>query len=190
MQYAKIAPIMSRLWGPLAAVSTVWEGKANAQIALAIGGASIVPEQSRVVVQLYKHNYTNELARRSRVFCLNFLRKDQLQLMHHLGFTSGRDRDKLAAAPYRVGVTGSPVLLDCYGYLDCRVVNAMDGGDMTCFLAEVVDGDTFRPEAEQLWWDYVKKVMPAEWWEQWRKKMDVDVAWSRAHMSGIQGSPW
>ncbi len=50
MDYASIAPMMSQLWSPLAAVSTTWGGKTNAQIALTIGGASIVPDRPRVVV--------------------------------------------------------------------------------------------------------------------------------------------
>ena len=52
MEYADIAPIMGRLWSPLAAVTSHWQGRDNVQIAVAIAAASIVPERPRVVVQL------------------------------------------------------------------------------------------------------------------------------------------
>ncbi len=136
VDYAKIAPMMGQLWAPIAAVTSSWNGKDNGQIAVAIGGASIVADRPRVAVQLYKTNFTHEMVMGSGAFALCFMRQDQLDLVHRLGYVSGRDRDKLADVPYRRRATGSPVLDHCFGYLDCRVVNAMDGGDMTVFLAD------------------------------------------------------
>ena len=52
VEYARIAPMMAWLWSPIAAATSLWRGRANAQIAVAIGGASIVPGQPRVVVQI------------------------------------------------------------------------------------------------------------------------------------------
>ena len=188
MDYARIAPIMSQLWAPIAAVGTAWQGRANAQIALAIGGASIVHDRPRVAVQLYKTNYTHELVIQSQVFALSFLRKDQLEMLKELGFVSGRDRDKLAAVPHRTGVTGSPILSDCFGHLDCRVVNAMDGGDMTCFLAEVVDGDTHG--GEPMTWAYARTAMPEEWQADYGRKIEREIEVSRSRMDAIDLSPW
>lgn len=188
MDYARIAPVMSQLWAPLAAVSTAWRGRGNAQIALAIAGASIVPSRPRVAVQLYKTNLTHELVLQSGVFALNFLRTDQLDLVRDLGFVSGRDRDKLASVPHRAGDTGSPVFESCFGYLDCRVVNAMDGGDMTCFLAEVVDGDTHGGEA--LTWAHARASLPAEWLREWERKVRGEVQVSLGRMDAIDRTPW
>ena len=61
MEYSRIAPIMGRLWSPLAAVTSHWRGKSNVQIAVAVGAASIVPHMPRVVVQIYKGNYSHGL---------------------------------------------------------------------------------------------------------------------------------
>ena len=134
MDYSSIPLVMSELWAPLAAVSTSWRGETNAQIALAIAAASIVPDRPRVVVQLYKTKYTHELVLKSKVFALNFLREEQLRLLRDLGFVSGRDRDKLANIDWRAGATTSPVLSDCFGYLDCKVINAMDGETWPVFF--------------------------------------------------------
>jgi len=142
MEYSRIAPIMGRLWSPIAAVTSHWQGKSNAQIAVAIAAASIVPDMPRVLLQIYKTNYSHDLIYNSGSFALNFLRQDQLELINDFGLVSGRDRDKLLGAAHAPRATGSPVLDDCWGFLDCRVVNAMDGGDMTCFLGDVLDGET------------------------------------------------
>ena len=183
MDYASIAPMMSQLWAPIAAVSTVWQGKANAQIALAIGGASIVPDRPRVIAQLYKTNYTHELVLQSKVFALNFLHRDQLQLLTDLGLSSGRDRDKLAGIEYRTGVTGSPIFDDSFGCLDCKVINAMDGGDMTCFLADVVDGESHGGEA--MTWPYARTAVPKEWLEEYGRKIQKEIQASLGRMDSI-----
>ena len=133
MEYSRIAPMMGRLWSPIAAVTSRWQSKSNAQICVAIGAASIVPSMPRVIVQIYKRNYSHEMVYRSGAFALNYLRIDQLQYIKDFGLVSGRDVDKLGNVPHTLKSSGSPILEDCWGYLDCRVVNAMDGGDMTCF---------------------------------------------------------
>lgn len=189
IDYSNIAPIMGELWSPIAAVTSSWRGRANAQIAVAIGGASIVPDRPRVAVQIYKRNFSHDMVYRGGAFGLNFLRKDQLQLIHDFGLRSGRDFDKLEAYDFETGPSGSPLLADCWGYLDCRVVNAMDGGDMTCFLAEVVDGKTIS-QGEPLSWRYAKQSMPDEWAREWGRKIEGEIAWSTERMTRIDRDPW
>ena len=189
MEYASIAPVMGRLWSPLAAVTSLWQGKANAQIAVAIGAASIVPHMPRVIVQISKRNYSHELIHRSGAFGVNFLRADQIQYIKDFGLVSGREVDKLANVPYELKASGSPILDDCWGYLDCRVVNAMDGGDMTCFLGEVLAGDTLS-DSEPFWWREARKAMPAQWMEEWERKIRTEIELSVARMKDIDYSPW
>ena len=78
MEYSHIAPILGQLWSPIAAVSSHWDGKDNAQICVSIGGASIVPERPRVLVQIYKTNHSHEMITKSGAFALNFPRAGQL----------------------------------------------------------------------------------------------------------------
>jgi flavin reductase (DIM6/NTAB) family NADH-FMN oxidoreductase RutF len=189
IEYSAIAPIMGQLWSPIAAVTTSWEGKANAQIAVSIGAASIVPDQPRVLVQIYKGNYSHQLVHQNRAFALNFLRGDQLHLIKAFGFVSGKDHDKLAGFNYDVRATGSPILQDCWGYLDCRVVNAMDGGDMTCFLADVVEGGVLG-EGGPLWWRDARREVPKEWLEEWDRKISAEIKVSRQQMGQIDYTLW
>ena len=185
MEYQNVAPIMSLLWSPVAAVTSSWQGRYNAQIAVAIGGASIIPERPRVVVQIYKTNFTHELITNGRALALNFLATSQLPLIKTFGFTSGREGDKLAGEKYHIGKTGSPILDRCFAYLDCRVINSMDGGDMTCFLLEVVDGGT-GIDAEPLWWSEARNAMPAEWLEQWNEKIQQEIKISLERVDNIE----
>jgi flavin reductase (DIM6/NTAB) family NADH-FMN oxidoreductase RutF len=189
LEYRRIAPIMGQLWSPIAAVTSGGPGRVNVQIAVAIGAASIVPHKPRVLVQVYKGNFSHRLIMRSRAFALNFLRQDQLHLIRDFGFESGRDRDKLAGVAYRLGATGSPLLEDCWGYLECRVVNAMDGGDMTCILADVVEGET-RGEGPPLWWREARRRLPPEWLEEWDRKIGAEIQRSTGRMELIDYTPW
>jgi flavin reductase (DIM6/NTAB) family NADH-FMN oxidoreductase RutF len=189
MEYSRIAPMMGRLWSPLAAVTSHWEGKSNAQIAVAVGAASIVPSMPRVLVQIYKRNYSHDLIYNSGAFALNFLRQDQLNLIKEFGLVSGRDQDKLAGVTYDFRGSGSPILEECWGFLDCRVVNAMDGGDMTCFLGEVLEGDTVS-ESEPLWWREARRLIPTEWSEEWDRKISQEIEYSMQHMRQIDHTPW
>ena len=189
MEYADIAPIMSRLWSPLAAATSHWQGRDNVQIAVAIAAASIVPERPRVVVQLYKTNLSHDMVLSSGAFALNFLRPNQLDLIGDFGLVSGRVRDKLAGVGTKAGSSGSPLLTDCFGYLDCRVINAMDGGDMTCFLADVLDGKTLA-QGDPLWWRDARRELPREWLERWEAKQSPEIATSRATMDKISHTPW
>ena len=189
MDYAEIAPMMGRLWSPLAAVTTHWQGRDNVQMAVAIAAASIVPDRPRVTLQLYKTNLTHDMVVSSGVFALNFLKSAQLDLVGDFGLVSGRDEDKLEGVAKMSGESGSPLLTGCFGYLDCRVINAMDGGDMTCFLAEVLAGKTMA-EGEPLWWRDARREMSMEWLERWEKKQSSEIATSRATMGKIIHIPW
>ena len=184
MEYSNIAPMMGRLWSPLAAVTSHWQGRDNVQMAVAIAAASIVPDRPRVLVQLYKTNLSHEMVLSSGAFALNFLREDQLELIGDFGLVSGRDRDKLDGVDKITGASGSPLLTECYGYLDCRVINAMDGGDMTCFLADVLEGKTLS-EGEPLWWRDARRKLPAEWLARWEQKQSSEIATSRKTMDKI-----
>ena len=189
MEYEKIAPIMGNLWSPLAVVSSHWQARDNAQLCLSIGGASIVPERPRVVTHIYKTNQSHEMITGSGAFALNFLRADQLDLIDCFGMHSGRDRNKLEGLDYKKGETGSPLMSDCWGWLDCRVVNAMDGGDMTCFLAEVVDGFTLS-NAQPLVWRDARALMPEDWLKAYSEKQSGEVTASRATMSNLIYEPY
>jgi flavin reductase (DIM6/NTAB) family NADH-FMN oxidoreductase RutF len=109
-------------------------------IATFVSPASIVPDLPRVLVALAKQHYTWELVEASGAFALHMLGEQHLELVWRFGLKSGRDLDKLEGLRVCYEATGSPLLLDVIGSLDCRVEARLDGGDRTVYLAEVVRG--------------------------------------------------
>ena len=185
---ANVAPMLGQLSVPLAAISVRCGDVVNAQIAVTVTSASIVLRRPRVIVQIYHTNYTHELIAASGVLAVNFLEEHQLSLIWELGMRSGRDHDKLARVPYQQGSTGSPLLEGCYGYLDCRVVNAMDGGDMTAFLAEVVAAETFG--GTPMRWREARPRLPKQWSDEWDRKIAGEMAASVESMHKLDPSAW
>jgi len=175
---------MGSLWSPIVAVTSRWQDRDNVQICVSIIAASIVPEKPRVLVQIYKTNHSHGMVLNSGALALNFPCPDQLPWITDFGLVSGRDHDKLAQVDTEVGQSGSPLIIDCWGYLGCRVINAMDGGDMTCFLAEVIDGKTMSG-GQPLWWRDAKRKMSVDWLERWEEKQSSEIAISRVTMDKI-----
>jgi len=180
--------ILNQLWSPIAALTSRLEGEVNAQICVGITNASIVPEKPRVLVQIYKENHSHHLVSQSGVFALNFLSMESTELIKAFGFSSGKNTKKLANIPYTTKTTGSPILKNCVGYLDCKVINAMDGGDMTCYLAEVLDGQTFQ-NIPLLRITDARKAMPTEWNLEWDLHNQDSINTSRKIIGNITYTP-
>ena len=123
---------------PIVAITTSGNGKRNGLIVNSAQRASLVPAFMRVSMYISKTNLTHDLIWASGVFGLHLLRADQWDVVRALGITSGRDGDKLAGLPTRVGETGCPLLRDCLAALECRVANTMDAGAATFFLGDVL----------------------------------------------------
>ncbi len=119
-------------------------GRRGGLIATFVSQASIVPDLPRVVDGLAKQHHTHGLVDASGAFALHLLGEEHLDWVWRFGLHSGRDFDKLDGLNVTVGVTGSPILADALGWLDCRVETRMDSGDRTIYLAEVVRGESIR----------------------------------------------
>ncbi len=49
--------------------------------------------------------------------------------------------DRFQGVRFRAEATGAPVLSDAIAYLDCRVARALDAGEHTVFIGDVVAAD-------------------------------------------------
>ena len=185
------AHVAGAFWSlsPVVAITSSWQGRVNAQIAVTVVTASIVHNYSRLIVGIWKGNYTHEFIINSRAFALHLLRRDQLEVVRNFGFYTGRDREKLKHIPYEQGVTGSPILKDTHSYADCSVINAMDGGDMTAFLVNVVDGG-ISSGREWMTLDYFYYAAPQEWISEYGEKLSRSVALSLERIHKIDYTAW
>src|SRR5438552_254532 len=166
LQPDQIYQLLRNLTSPVVAITSERGGKRNGMIADSAVRASVVPAIPRVSVYVHKFNYSHDLIFETGHYVLHLLRDDQFELIHRLGFTSGRARDKLAGVPHRPGTLGVPVLDDCYAHFECRVANVMDTGSSTCFLGDVVDvghGAADRPSGTVMTAADFRANMPAEW---------------------------
>jgi flavin reductase (DIM6/NTAB) family NADH-FMN oxidoreductase RutF len=174
---------------PVVAITSSWEGKQNGQIAVTAVTSSIVHSVPRLLVGIWKGNYTHGFIMNSRAFTIHLLRPDQIGLVRNFGFYTGRERNKFENVEYRTGVTGSPVLTDAHSYAECRVLNAMDGGDMTAFLVSVVDGEILS-RGEWMTLDRFYSDAPYEWIEEYGTKLSRSVAYSLDIIHNIDYSTW
>lgn len=122
-------------------VTSAHAGQRNGLIATFVSPISIVPDLPRFAVALSKLHHTWTLVEGSGALAVHLLTPDQADLAIRFGTQTGREVDKFAGVAYHTGVTGSPLLSDAKGWLDCRVETSFDTGDRTIYLVEVVDGD-------------------------------------------------
>ena len=150
---------------PVVAITSAWRGRTNGMISDSVVRASISPKVPRLSVNIHKWHLSHEFIWHSGLLTIHLLHRDQFDLVHRLGFVSGRDKDKLAEIPHRAGVTGVPVLEDCYAAFECRVINTMDVGYATTFLGDVVQTTRGKGEAV-LSATFFRSAMPEAWREE------------------------
>jgi flavin reductase (DIM6/NTAB) family NADH-FMN oxidoreductase RutF len=130
-------------------------------IATFVNPASIVPDLPRMLVGLSRQHHTWELVERSNAFALHLLGEQHLDWIGRFGLQSGRGGDKLCGLRVRSMTTGSPVLEDALGWLDCRVEDRLEIGDRTLYLAEVVQSGV-APFAPPLTFQRLVKRTPPD----------------------------
>ena len=166
--------LLRNLTSPVVAITAERHGKENGMISDAAVRASIVPTIPRVSVYIHKFNYSHDMIFETGRFVMHLLGTDQFDLIHQLGFASGRTRDKLARIPHHLGRLGAPVLDECYAHLECEVINVMDTGSSTCFLGQVSEvgyGRADRPKSALMTAAYFRANMPAEWRPEYEAKL-------------------
>jgi flavin reductase (DIM6/NTAB) family NADH-FMN oxidoreductase RutF len=79
-----------------------------------------------------------ELLTRSKVFSVNVLGQDQLDLAAHFGRPAAEN--KLATVQWCRKFTGAPVLTNALAYFDCELSHSCQAGDHEIIIGRVVDG--------------------------------------------------
>ncbi len=185
--------LLRHLTSPIVAVTSERAGKRNGMILDSAVRASIVPTIPRLSAYVHKFNLSHDLIFETGRFVLHLLREDQLELVHRLGFVSGRTRDKLADVPHRLGRLGAPVLDDCYAHFECRVVNAMDTGSSTCFLGDVTEvghGAATAPRGAVMTAAFFRANMPAGWRSDYEEHLAAAQRFAEARSRDIRPVVW
>ncbi len=193
LQPDQIYQLLRNLTSPVVAITSERAGKRNGMISDSAVRASIAPTVPRLSVYIHKFNYSHDLIFETGRFVLHLLRDDQFDLIHRLGFTSGRTRDKLADVPHRPGTLGAPVLDDCYAYFECRVANVMDTGSSTCFLGDVAavgHGAADRARGSVMTAAHFRANMPAEWQGEYETLLHAAQAFAAERSRDIRPVVW
>ena len=98
--------LLRNLTSPVVAITSERAGKRNGMISDSAVRASIVPTIPRVSVYIHKFNFSHDMIYETGRLVMHLLRQDQFELIHRLGFVSGRAKDKLADVPHRTGRQG------------------------------------------------------------------------------------
>lgn len=104
--------------------------------ATAFTSVSLEPPLVLVCIDKLSESYPH--LRASGVFAVNLLRTGHEHLSRHFAVSGG---DKFRDMTYHRGTTGAPLLPDALGYLECRTVEVVEGGDHTIFLGQVEAAD-------------------------------------------------
>ena len=127
-------------------VTSHLDGKLNGQIANTV--FQVTSEPATIAVSINRQNLTHEFIEKSGVFAVSILSKDApLTLIGNFGFKSGRELDKFSSVNYKIGVTGSPVVLDsAIAFLEAEVSNSLDVGTHTVFIGKIVNADVLSDD--------------------------------------------
>ena len=94
-----------------------------------------------IIICVGESRYSHKLIEETGAFVVNIPTKDLLEQVELCGSESGRYLDKFEAS----GLTAKPaktvkppIIEECIGHLECRVVNKFSAGDHTIFVGEVL----------------------------------------------------
>ena len=93
-------------------------------------GYEIVASFSR-----FKKSESNKILKRSKIFAVNILNKNQKHLSKIFSDSTNRNRfDKVKTTKK---ITGSPIIANSLGYIDCTVEKIISAGDHNIFIGKI-----------------------------------------------------
>ncbi len=140
---------MLRMWATgVAIVTTSHNGQQHGMTVSSFTSISLDPP--RLLISLDKETRTHRLISRSKLFCVTLLAEDQEDIS--VRFAGGLDdvQDRFEGIELSSSPNGSPILDGGLAWFDCRVVNSLDAGSHTVYVAELlatgtpIAGDSIR----------------------------------------------
>jgi ferric-chelate reductase [NAD(P)H] len=106
----------------------------------------VTSEPPRVAVIINKKNLTHEFISESRVFSACIIEEPvTMKFIGLFGFRSGRDIHKFENLKYKIGITGSPMVLEyTLSALEAKVITQIDLGTHTIFIGDIVNTEVFK----------------------------------------------
>ena len=129
--------------------------------------AQVTSEPNRVSLTVNKGNYTHDMIKESGKFTASIISQEaDFELFKHFGFQSGRDTDKFAAFSdtKRIADGNLCILKGTNAYISGKVVQTVDLGTHTMFIADVTDMEVLSDVPSATYEYYLSniKVKPKE----------------------------
>lgn len=130
------------------------DDKINAQMSNTV--FQVTSEPPQIAFSICTNNYTHEFVEASNEIAVSVISTEWTMLeVGNFGFRCGRDYDKFKKYDYKLGKNGAPIILHkTVGYVEAKVVNSLDTGTHTLFLAEVTDAKLLNPDLEPMTYKY------------------------------------
>ena len=98
----------------------------------------------------------HKVAKEAGAFALNVLGKGQQALAFTFFKPAERQGATISGEAFKAGTTGAPILASTPAYVECRLVETVEKGDHSVFVAEVVGAGVSkapegRPDDATLW---------------------------------------
>jgi len=101
-------------------------------------------EPPLLALSVENDSHSISLINQSQAFAVSVLGDDQRDIAGLLGKRWKLRPQKIDDVPYRLGVTGVPILEGSLGAVECAVTDSLAAGDSTLFLARVIAAEVGR----------------------------------------------
>jgi flavin reductase (DIM6/NTAB) family NADH-FMN oxidoreductase RutF len=126
-------------------LTTRFENTVNGMIASWVSQVSYDPPL--LMVAVHPNRYSHELLKKGGQFALHILAREQKDFLAR--FKGPDPKEKFASIAWSDGVTGCPIIADCIGCMECRIIERLAPGNHTMFVGEVV-ASVFNTEKRPL----------------------------------------
>ncbi len=122
----------------------------------------ITETPKRITVYVNKLNYTEQMIRKTGVFNVSVLTESApFEVFKQFGFCSGRDTDKFAGKEYPRSANGLYYVPEhTNALISAKVVDALDYGTHTLFVAEVTEAKVLSAEPSVTYDYYFAHIKP------------------------------
>ena len=128
--------IMGRFATGVTVVTTGRDGDYCGLTANAVASLSLTPPLVLVAVERTAHSH--EYLVKHRVYAMNILSAAQEHLSARF---AARGPKIFTDLEFTTAASGAPILAGTLGYVDCKVVEILPGGDHDIFVGEILSGE-------------------------------------------------
>ena len=125
--------------------------------------SQVTTSPNRIVVVVNKDNYTHDMILKTKEFNVSIMDESAtFDTFQQFGFQSGRDTDKLVEIAFARAENGIAYLTkECNGYISGKVIDTIDLGTHTMFIADVTGGEVLSDRASATYAYYHANIKPS-----------------------------